>query len=400
MRKNTSEDVGVQRRGRRSGVRRAFLAGAVVATTLTALTACGLAGGGSPSGDSGGDAATFYKGKTIDLIIPYGPGGSNDATARFIAPLLSKHVPGNPRVQVVNVDGGGTVIGSNQFQRKPHDGMTWFVGGSNVTFQDIFKNPNAEYSVSDWTALMGFPQGQIAYGSTSLGIKSADELPDAKEPIVLSTQDTEGASLIHVLALQLLGVDFKVVSGYADTGAKRIAILSGEANVNGESTLGYLQYDEPDVQKGNVIPLYSFGFPNADGGLDRDPAAPDIPTIAEVYEAVHGKQPSGPEWDLYMGLVKANSNMQKAFYLHADDPKAAFDAVEQGIKDMQEDPDYKSGIDKVLEGYTPIFGDELAAQYKTVVNPPAGFADNAIAYRQEITDAVGGDGTVKGLAAG
>jgi tripartite-type tricarboxylate transporter receptor subunit TctC len=372
---------------------RKVLTGLLAAAVATAgLAACS----GTSTGEAD-DAETFYQGKTVELIVPYGPGGSNDAAARLLAPLLSKYVPGKPRVQVINVEGGATVTGSNQFQRAPHDGLTWFVGGSNVTFQDIFENPNAVYKMSDWTALVGFPQGQIAYGSSSLGIDSADDILDAKEPIVLSTQDTEGASLIHVLALQLLGVDFQVVSGYADTGAKRVALLTGEANVNGESTIGYLQYDKPEVDKGNAIPLYSFGFPNADGGLDRDPSAPDIPTIAEVYENIYGHAPEGDNWDLYLGLAKANSSIQKAFFIHKDAPAASIEALQEGIAAMQDDPAYLDGIENILEGYQPIFGDQLKTEYATVVNPAPGFADAAIAYRQEITDAVSSGGQVKGF---
>lgn len=372
---------------------RKTLTGVIAALAVTVLAACS-----NPGTDPGADAEAFYQGKTVELIVPYGPGGSNDAAARLLAPLLSKHVPGNPRVQVINVEGGATVTGSNQFQRAPHDGLTWFVGGSNVTFQDIFENPNAEYTMGDWEALVGFPQGQIAYGSTSLGIDSAADLPNATEPIVLATQDTEGASLIHILALQLLGVDFQLVSGYSDTGAKRVALLTGEVNINGESTIGYLQYNQPEVEAGNALPLYSFGFPNAEGGLDRDPSAPDIPTLAEVYEEVHGVEPSGPEWDLYIGLVKANSTIQKAFYIHADAPPAAIQAIKTGLDAMQEDPEYLDGVENVLEGYQPIFGEALAEQYATIVSPTPGVPEAAIAYRTEITEVVNsGGGQVKGI---
>jgi tripartite-type tricarboxylate transporter receptor subunit TctC len=375
--------------------RRNVYVGLAAAVALTTLTACS---GGGTAAEGGDDADTFYQGKTVEIIVPYGPGGSNDAAARFLAPLLSKYVPGEPRVQVINVEGGATVTGSNQFERAPHDGLTWFMGGSNVTFQDIFENPNADYKLADWTPLAGFPQGQIAYASTSLGIESADELLDAKEPIVLSTQDTEGASLIHVLALQILGVDFKIVSGYADTGAKRVALLTGEVNVNGESTIGYLQYDQPEVDDGNAIPLYSFGFPNADGGLDRDPAAPDIPTLAEVYENIYGTAPSGPMWDLYLGLANANSSIQKSFYIHADAPAAAIEALQTGLKEMQDDPDYLDGVENVLEGYQPVFGDDLLTQFETLANPSDAFAKDAIQYRTDITDAVNSNGgQIKGF---
>ncbi len=360
---------------------------ALAALTLTMATACTTTGA-----EEGGDADTFYQGKTVEIIVPYGPGGSNDAAARLLAPLLSKYVPGNPRVQVINIEGGGTVIGSNKFENAPHDGMTWFVGGASVTDQEIFGNPDIEYTMSDWTPLMGFPQGQVAYASTALGIDSASDLLDAKEPLVMATQDTDSGSLAHILALKLLGVDFQLVSGYADTGAKRVAVLTGEANVNGESTIGYLQYDQPEVENGNAFPLYAFGFPNADGGLDRDPSAPDIPTVAEVYEDLYGQAPSGELWDLYLGLLRPRGEIQKALFIHKDAPAAAIEALNQGLEAMQEDPDYAKGIEDVLEGYQPVFGDHLAEVYKTIVNPPAGFADDVLAFQADVNESLASNG--------
>src|SRR5262249_32035473 len=39
----------------------------------------------------------FYTGKTIDFVIGYPPGGSNDTFGRLLARHLSKHIPESPR---------------------------------------------------------------------------------------------------------------------------------------------------------------------------------------------------------------------------------------------------------------------------------------------------------------
>ena len=41
-----------------------------------------------------------FKGKTINLIVGFGPGGENDEWARMIAAHISRHLPGNPTVVV------------------------------------------------------------------------------------------------------------------------------------------------------------------------------------------------------------------------------------------------------------------------------------------------------------
>src|SRR4051812_21137760 len=40
--------------------------------------------------------ADFYRGKTLRMLIGYGPGGGYDLYGRLVAEFLPKHIPGNP----------------------------------------------------------------------------------------------------------------------------------------------------------------------------------------------------------------------------------------------------------------------------------------------------------------
>ena len=55
------------------------------------------------------DVAAFYRGRQIDLIVGYGPGGGYDIYARVIAQYLGKYIPGNPTVVVQNMPGAGSL---------------------------------------------------------------------------------------------------------------------------------------------------------------------------------------------------------------------------------------------------------------------------------------------------
>lgn len=74
-----------------------------------AVAACG--GGGGASGESGGsgtfDAAQYFRGKTIQVIVTHSAGGGSDLYGRFIATRLGEALPGKPRVTVTNVSGVG-----------------------------------------------------------------------------------------------------------------------------------------------------------------------------------------------------------------------------------------------------------------------------------------------------
>ena len=55
----------------------------------------------------------FFDGKTIEIIVPHGPGGGFDTYARMFAPYFKKHIPGI-NVVINNVTGAGGLRGRNQ----------------------------------------------------------------------------------------------------------------------------------------------------------------------------------------------------------------------------------------------------------------------------------------------
>ena len=42
----------------------------------------------------------FYKGRQVNLIVGYGPGGGYDVVARLLARYLGRYVAGNPNIVV------------------------------------------------------------------------------------------------------------------------------------------------------------------------------------------------------------------------------------------------------------------------------------------------------------
>jgi len=75
---------------------------------------------------------TFYKGKTVRIIVGSAPGGGFDTYARAIARHIGNHISGKPTVIVENMTGAGSLRAANHLYRvaKP-DGliMGHFLGG-------------------------------------------------------------------------------------------------------------------------------------------------------------------------------------------------------------------------------------------------------------------------------
>src|SRR6202035_1705179 len=67
--------------------------------------------------------ADFYKGRTITLVVGYGPSGGYDLFARMTARHLGRFIPGNPTIVVQNMPGAGSLRATNWlYAAAPRDG--------------------------------------------------------------------------------------------------------------------------------------------------------------------------------------------------------------------------------------------------------------------------------------
>ena len=67
-------------------------------------------------------AQTAAAGKTIRFVVPFGPGGAGDLTARIVAQKMSESM-GQPIV-IDNKPGAGGVVATNSVAKAPPDGLT------------------------------------------------------------------------------------------------------------------------------------------------------------------------------------------------------------------------------------------------------------------------------------
>jgi tripartite-type tricarboxylate transporter receptor subunit TctC len=51
----------------------------------------------------------FYRGRQINLIIGYGPGGGYDMVGRLLARHLGRYLPGHPTIVALNMPGAGSL---------------------------------------------------------------------------------------------------------------------------------------------------------------------------------------------------------------------------------------------------------------------------------------------------
>src|SRR3972149_5554926 len=85
--------------------------------------------------------AQEFPAKPVELVLPFGPGGSHDLTARAVASVAHQYL--GQALLVVLRPGGGGAVGSQQVIRAKPDGYTLLFGGTgpNTIFALVQKAP-------------------------------------------------------------------------------------------------------------------------------------------------------------------------------------------------------------------------------------------------------------------
>ena len=56
--------------------------------------------------------------------------------------------------------------------------------------------------------------------------------------------------------------------------------------------------------------------------------------MKEAYVTLHGKEPSGPQWEAYKIALGTRAGLDMLVWLHADAPQNVVDELTQAFRDM------------------------------------------------------------------
>jgi tripartite-type tricarboxylate transporter receptor subunit TctC len=206
------------------------LAAAVAAAALlgAAVAACGPNKGSSAG--SSGSGGNFYAGKTVQIIVPYGPGGGYDQWARVIEPYMQKYL-GADKVKVVNTPGGGGLIGTAQIYHAKPDGLT--IGDTNAggdVFDQIDHSSGFDIDMTK-VSWIGRPDNDPHIIATHAKgpYTTFDKLTTSSDKIsALATGKGSSDYNAAVIVYNAFKVPFKMVAAFSGSSDEKAAFMSGE----------------------------------------------------------------------------------------------------------------------------------------------------------------------------
>ena len=208
----------------------------------------------------------FYDGKVITMIVPYRPGSGSDTYARMMMSYLQQAIP-NVSVGIKNRPEGGGMVAINDFYNvvKP-DGLSILIAPTGKWTEAMLGDPNVKHDIDQFQYLGGVVGGEFAITVASTGkYTTVDALRKGKGVKFGSSSPNALPGLATVGAIEVLGLDAKVISGYEGSAPRTLALVQGEIDAmlaSVEVAEGYKKSGMKTQTLVVVSPTRSENFPN------------------------------------------------------------------------------------------------------------------------------------------
>jgi tripartite-type tricarboxylate transporter receptor subunit TctC len=291
---------------------------------------------------------SFFKGKTMHIIVGGPPGGGFDTYARMIARQMPKHIPGHPAIVVDNMPGAGMMIAANHVYKiaKP-DGLTIGHFTGSQTINQVLGLPGVEFDMRKF-AYLGAPTADYfscAFTKAS-GITNTDKWLAVKRPAKMGAVGP-GNLTDNTLRVLSTGTNFPIqlVSGYKGTAPIRLAMESGELD---GSCWGW----------DSIKSTWAKALESGDGVVVIQAAPKAHPDLPKVPLAINfGKNEEGKR--LIDVVIHGGNIFERTFLLPPGVPKDRATVLKQAFVRTMEDPEFLADAQKAKLGVAPVSGEEL-----------------------------------------
>jgi tripartite-type tricarboxylate transporter receptor subunit TctC len=305
--------------------------------------------------------ASFYRGKTLQLVIGSSAGGGYDLYGRLVARYIGKYIPGNPTVIASNMAGAASIVATQHIAvAAPKDGM--IIG--------------AIYPGAIMEPLLG-DKGKIKYDSRKLGfigsannelyvcivrgdagVKTFDDF--LKGGILIGASAAGGSTRdFPALLMSTLGANFKIVSGYPGSTEILLAIEKGE--VQGTCGIGWSTISVQRAQwvRDGLIKVVAQEGMKSDPELDRM----KVPMALSFAKT--------PEQRQMMELCYGPLTFGRPFIVAPDTPPDRLEALRKAFMDAMSDPDLRAEAQRMKLEVDPLPGADVAITVARMFETPA-----------------------------
>jgi tripartite-type tricarboxylate transporter receptor subunit TctC len=299
------------------------------------------------------DAAEFFRGRTVSLVVGFNPGGGADTYARLVARHLGKHVAGNPTLVVRNMQGAGSVVAANHiYNVSPKDGTELGLFAGNITIDPLMGGTQHRYDARKF-GWVGAPSSDsnVCLSSLSSSFKTIDDV--IRRDMITGTSGTSTYDF-PVVMNNVIGTKFKLVKGYGGSAALRLAMERGE--IEGFCGVGYNSMRTAGLADGKANILVQVG-------LAKNPHMPNVPFIFDYAKSDEDRQ--------IFRLVFGWLDLERPIGAPPGVPEERLRSLREGFDRAMKDPGLLADAEKAQVGIEPMSGAAIAAFVDEAYRAPA-----------------------------
>ncbi len=303
------------------------------------------------------DVAAFFRGKTLRLIVGIAVGSGYDINARLLARHMAAHIPGQPTIIVQNQPGAGSLAMTNAlYHTGPFDGTVMGASFNGMPTTPLLQPTSVRFDPVriNWVGSTN-RETQVMYVWHGA---PAQVLEDARAREIVMGAQAPGSTQFDypVLAKNLFGFKFKVVTGYESTPKIHLAMESGEVHgtIANWSTLKAINTDWITDKKIRILAQWT---------LHKSSDLPEVPLFIDLAK-------TDAERDA-LRLMLARLEYGRPFFLPPDVPVARVEALRRAFDATMKDPAYLAEADKLKIDVEPLSGEAVGALVEQVYRTPA-----------------------------
>jgi tripartite-type tricarboxylate transporter receptor subunit TctC len=325
----------------------------VAVTCLGALASAQLA-----------DDESFYRGKSIMMVIGFDVAGGYDSVARLLGPFLTKHLPGNPAVVPSNKPGAGSMVAAlYMYSVAPNDGTYMATVGRSVPLQALLAPDKFNFDSRRFSWIGSVNQDTLVCVSWhSSPIKTIEDLRTTKTFSVGGSGPGADTTVQAQALRYLLGVNIKLVGPYRGTNDINLAMERGE--VVGYcgmswSTLKSQNADWLREKKVNILLQLA---------MEKHPDLPNVPLITEFLNE--------RQRDIFRVLV-GTQVMARPFFAPPGLPAARKQTLRNAFNVAVDDPAFRAEAKRLAFDVDPLKGEEIDRLMERLYETPKDLVNEA-----------------------
>jgi len=221
--------------------------------------------------------AAFFKGRTLKIVVGFGPGGGYDLYARLLAKYLPAHVPGAPSVVVENMEGVGSVRAANfVYEAAPRDGSVIAAVNQNAPMYQLLGGAGARFRAEEASFIGSLTHSnEVLYVWHTSGITSLEQAK-AREVVLGAVAVTSDSYIYPTVINGLLGTKFRIVNGYTTGQALNLAVERGEVMGRGGTSWASIQSSRPTWMQEKAINIL------VQVGPRKEDELADVPLLSDL----------------------------------------------------------------------------------------------------------------------